>query len=148
MTRTWPIPAGDAAGGLLSSVLASAALTASYTDSISDALDVSNCQWVDWQVAFATPGAPTLTAPSIIVQWSNVASPGSTDWVDLTREEFATTGSGVATESQYVATYTAPAVPGTIGTRTKARGNWMRIQVKATTATNVTRSVTAYRRGE
>jgi hypothetical protein len=99
--------------------------------------------------ALVANGSPTLVSVDMQVQWSSAASPGAGDWVTLTREEFETTGSGVATESDFSARFDVAGgdLPTSIGVHCKCRGNWMRCLIGGdATAANVDRTVTAYRR--
>lgn len=134
---------------VLDTVIAAGALTASPTLTTSTAVDVSRYDWVDFMAQLSTPGGPTLNSVDMQVQWSNAAAPGAGDWVYLTREEFQTTGSGIATESQYTARFavTGGSLPTSVGVHCKCRGNWMRVLVGGDAAVvNVNRTVTSYRR--
>jgi len=91
-------------------------------------------------------GTPALSAVVVSIEYSEEDTPGADDWAPLYREEFATSGSGVATLSLYQPTLDSPAVPGAKGFPARAdKGLWYRCKVwSSLAATDVEIYVNAF----
>jgi len=125
-------------------VITPAALSASYAPSA--AVDVRDFRQVDWGMLITNVGTGPITRIDVQWEFSDVASPASTDWMALQTESI--TG-GVSTPATYeVQQPLSGAAPITKIWTTVSRGRWMRILVKAGvgTPTSSVIALTALRR--
>jgi len=108
-------------------------------------ISVRNFNEIEWFVHVSNYGLGPVTQLDLEIQFSEKATPGSTDWAFLTTEVVT---AGNAVKSDFTAMFDTTGGPATIAISTPVRGQVMRLRVKAAVGdpTNSLFYVTAYRR--
>lgn len=110
-------------------LLALEALSTSASPNTSNPIKVNGYNWIDFTADLTDAGAASITNLYFQVEFSTVESPSAEDWSPVYREEFETSGSGVATLSVYTPNFAGPDVPGCRSITLRPRGELMRVKV-------------------